>query len=152
MGPKRSCRVCKCCYSLPTVCSDFQLGVHFPLMFVKTNQPKKLNGLPAGRSEGREREGTGWDAEVESAYSNLCQFGEESALSFLLYRREMLVSFGNSVANLPGAEMKGNKSFLFLFNTSTLVLFCSLSKIHFKLVFNTKLTYSLLILKIVEFH
>lgn len=68
----------------------------------------KLGGVKAG-------EGTGW----ESAYNNLCQFGEEESLSFLLNRREMLVSFGNSVVDLPGAEIKGNKSFLFLFSTNT---------------------------------
>lgn len=55
---------------------------------------------------------------MESAYNNLRPFGEERALSFLLNRREMF-SFGNSVADLPGAEFKGSKSFLFLFNTST---------------------------------
>lgn len=58
----------------------------------------KLGGVKAG-------EGTGW----ESAYNNLCQFGEEESLSFLLNRREMLVSFGNSVVDLPGAEISSWK-------------------------------------------
>lgn len=84
---------------------------------------------------------------MKSGYNNLFQFEEEAALSFLLNRMKMLASFGNSVACPPGAEIKGNKIFLFLFHTNTLMLFCSLSKIHSKLVFNKKLAYSLLILK-----
>lgn len=78
-----------------------------------------------------------WDAEVEihiASYASL--FAEERSFFFFSVKQEgSMISFGNSVADLPGAEIKGNRSFLFLFNTSTETLLCSLSKIHFKLRF-----------------